>query len=490
MNTCYHKTNFTKIASRDFIKDNKSTHNLLIYTLYKVIEILSNDENHTKLKELFSRFNVNLGDSVIIETDNAKHEGILIPRYEYADVNHLVLKLKNGYNIGINLGKIKNIKKSLDKLDQIIIDPNVNFIEGDKSRDYADSQLSNLSLLSTGGTISSKIDYRTGGVMPALTAKELNDSIPELKKIANIDPEVVLSEYSENIRPEHWTLMTKRIADNVLSGKYDGIIISHGTDTMHYTAAALSFALQNLPIPVVLVGAQRSSDRPSSDASTNLIGACTFASKSKFAGVFVAMHHTLSDEVIACHVGTRVRKNHTSRRDAFHSIDISPFALVRKDQIELCEQFTDLKFNERCTNLENFIVRSNFDDNVMLLKFYPGFDCNIIDYCVQKGSRAIVFEGTGLGHINKECFEQIQTAVKNGIFVFMTSQCIWGKTSLTVYDTGRDLLEIGVIPLSNTTSETALVKAMWCLGNFEDKEVAKIMTSNIANEFTNRIITA
>ena len=324
--------------------------------------------------------------------------------------------------------------------------------------------------------------------MPALTAKELNDSIPELKEIANIDPEVVLSEYSENVRPEHWTLMAKRIEENVLSGKYDGIILSHGTDTMHYTAAALSFALQNLPIPVVLVGAQRSSDRPSSDASTNLIGACTFAIKSKISGVFVAMHHTISDDVIACHVGTRVRKNHTSRRDAFHSIDISPFALVNKNQIEICEQYADLKFKERSKNLENFSVRPNFEDKIMLLKFYPGFDCKIIDYCVQKGNRAIIFEGTGLGHINKECFHQIRTAIKNGIFVFMTSQCIWGKTSLTVYDTGRDLLEIGVVPLSNTTSETALVKAMWCLGNFEDKDVIKIMTNNIANEFTNRII--
>ena len=447
------------------------------------------DENHGKLKELFRKFNVKLGDSVMIETNNAKHMGILIPRYEYADVNHLVLKLKNGYNIGINLEKIKSIKKTPEELDPTKSVIHNNRTERDNAGDYQDSQLSNLSLLSTGGTISSKIDYRTGGVMPALTARELNDSIPELKKIANIDPEVVLSEYSENIRPDHWKLMAKKIANNVLSGKYDGIILSHGTDTMHYTSAALSFALENLPIPVVLVGAQRSSDRPSSDASTNLIAACTFATRSKFSGVFVAMHHTISDDVIACHIGTRVRKNHTSRRDAFHSIDISPFSLVKKDQIEMCPQYADLKFHERNKNLENLIVRSNFDDKVMLLKFYPGFDCDIIDYCVEKGNRAIILEGTGLGHINKECFQQIKNAVKNGIFVFMTSQCIWGRTSLTVYDTGRDLLEIGVIPLSNSTSETALVKAMWCLGNFQDKDILKVMTTNIANEFTNRIIT-
>jgi glutamyl-tRNA(Gln) amidotransferase subunit D len=455
---------------------------------------LTTDGNHIKLEELFKKSNVKLGDSVMIETNNATHVGILIPRYEYADANHLVLKLKSGYNIGIKIGKIKSIKKITEKLD-----PNMKpdtyykykdyFFHKNSDQNFSQSQLPNLSLLSTGGTISSKIDYRTGGVMAALTAKELNDSIPELTRIANIDPEVVLSEYSENIKPEHWSLIASKVANNILSGKYDGIIVSHGTDTMHYTSAALSFALQNLPIPVVLVGAQRSSDRPSSDASLNLIGACTFATRSKFSGVFVAMHYSISDEAIACHIGTRVRKNHTSRRDAFHSIDVYPFSLVKKDQIEISRQYTDLKFQERNKNLESMVVRPNFENKVSLLKFYPGFDCRMIDYCVDLGHRAIILEGTGLGHINKECFSQIKNAVNKGIIIFMTSQCIWGRTALTVYDTGRDLLNLGVIPLSNMTSETALVKAMWCFGNFtEENEVIKTMTSNIANEFTNRII--
>ncbi|HEX5573098.1 MAG TPA: Glu-tRNA(Gln) amidotransferase subunit GatD, partial [Nitrososphaeraceae archaeon] len=291
---------------------------------------MTSDRNHNKMEEWFKKSNVRLGDSVVIETKNATHVGILIPRYEYADVNHLVLKLKNGYNIGINLEKIKSIKKIPEKLDPSYMSDTDhkykdNLSDRDNVQDSPDSpdpHLPHLSLLSTGGTISSKIDYRTGGVMAALSAKELNDSIPEIKKIANIDPEVVLSEYSENIKPEHWTLIARKVADNILSGKYDGIIVSHGTDTMHYTSAALSFALQNLPVPIVLVGAQRSSDRPSSDASLNLIGACTFAARSRFSGVFVAMHHSISDDVIACHIGTRVRKNHTSRRDAFHSIDV------------------------------------------------------------------------------------------------------------------------------------------------------------------------
>ncbi len=449
--------------------------------------------HHNKLEELFNKSDVKLGDSVIVETNNATHIGILIPRYEYADDNHLVLKLKNGYNIGINLGKIKSIKKMIEKSDatnKSNIDYNYrdNFSYENMDQNLSQGQLPNLSLLSTGGTISSKIDYRTGGVMAALTAKELNDSIPELMKIANIDPEVILTEYSENIKPEHWSIIAKKIANNILSTKYEGIIVSHGTDTMHYTSAALSFALQNLPIPVVLVGAQRSSDRPSSDASLNLIGACTFAAKSKFSGVFVAMHYSISDDVIACHIGSRVRKNHTSRRDAFHSIDVYPFSLIKKDQIKIPNQYTDLIFQERNKNFEDMIVRPNFENKVSLLKFYPGFDCRMFDYCIKLGHKAIILEGTGLGHINKECFSQIKNAIDNGILIFMTSQCIWGRTALTVYDTGRDLLKLGVIPLSNTTSETALVKAMWCLGNFnEEKDVIKTMTTNIANEFTNRI---
>ncbi len=451
------------------------------------------DRNHTKLEELFKKSNVKLGDSVIVETNNEMHVGILIPRYEYADFNHLVLKLKSGYNIGINLGKIKSIKKITEKLDptnkpDIDYKYKDNFSHRNTDKNFSQTKLPNLSLLSTGGTISSKIDYRTGGVMAARTAKELNDSIPELMEIANIDPEVVLSEYSENIKPEHWSLIARKVANNILSGKYDGIIVSHGTDTMHYTSAALSFALQNLPIPVILVGAQRSSDRPSSDASLNLIGACTFATRSKFSGVFVAMHYSISDDVVACHIGTRVRKNHTSRRDAFDSIDVYPFSLIKKDQIEIPKQYADLKFQERNNNLDSMIVRPNFEDKVSLLKFYPGFDCRMIDYCIELGHKAIVLEGTGLGHVNKECFSQIKNATNKGILVFMTSQCIWGRTALTVYDTGRDLLNLGVIPLSNATSETALVKAMWCLGNFkEEKEVIEIMTTNIANEFTNRI---
>jgi glutamyl-tRNA(Gln) amidotransferase subunit D len=266
---------------------------------------------------------------------------------------------------------------------------------------------------------------------------------------------------------------------------YRGIIVSHGTDTMHYTASALSFALQNLPIPVVIVGAQRSSDRPSSDAALNLISATIFATKSEFSGVFVAMHASSSDETIACHVGTRVRKNHTSRRDAFESIDITPVAMIKGDKIEIQTEQSEIKLQKRNGDSSSFLVKPDFNSKVILLKYHPGFDPYLITYAVMSGYKAIIVEGTGLGHISRECFPQIQNAVKSGVMIFMTSQCIWGRTKMTVYDTGRDLLDMGVIPLSNMTSETATVKAMWVLANYKDIESAKkMMQENIANEIS------
>ena len=266
--------------------------------------------------ELLSEGEVSIGDTINVQTNDCQFTGILMPRYELADKNHVVIKLKSGYNIGIKTSSIQSITKIMQESDQ-------NISVGTIKKEYLKEKLKEIetlpkiALISTGGTIASKVDYRTGGVSAALSASELYASVPELGKYASIDPEVLLNEYSENLKPEHWTMIANKIAEKVKSNMYCGIIVSHGTDTMHYTASALSFALQNLPIPVVIVGAQRSSDRPSSDAALNLISATIFVTKSELSGVFVTMHASPSDDTIACHVGTRVRKNHTSRRDAF-----------------------------------------------------------------------------------------------------------------------------------------------------------------------------
>jgi glutamyl-tRNA(Gln) amidotransferase subunit D len=428
--------------------------------------------------KLLSNHNISIGDSVKIDTEDGEIIGLLMPRYESASEEYIVIKLKSGYNTGIHVEKINSITKLLDK-DQTSASVRSPVIT-------AKQNLPKIALISTGGTIASKIDYRTGGVHAALSADELYASVPELADHASIDPEVLMSEYSENLRPEHWTLIAEKVAEKIKTGKYRGIVISHGTDTMHYTAAALSFALQNLPVPVVLVGAQRSSDRPSSDAALNLLGATIFATRSEYAGVFVAMHAGTSDDTIACHVGTRVRKNHTSRRDAFESIDITPVAFVRNNEIEMQQKHQNLLVRRFTANVVK--INTRFEDRVMLLKYYPGFDPALIEHAINSGYRAIVLEGTGLGHVGKECFPALKKAVGAGLMVCMTSQCIWGRVRMTVYDTGRDLLDIGVISLSDMISETATVKAMWTLANSEDVEAAKkIMQENLANEISDII---
>lgn len=426
--------------------------------------------------ELLSGNQLSVGDRVMIETDDGEISGVIMPRYESASDEYLAIKLKSGYNTGVRIGKIKSISL-LPAMDTDSIAATVTIKEN--------KDLPHVALISTGGTIASKIDYRTGGVRAALSASELYSSVPELARIAWVDPEVVLSEYSENLKPSHWTIIARKVAEKISTGNYKGVVISHGTDTMHYTATALSFALQDLPIPVVLVGAQRSSDRPSSDAALNLVGATVFAAQSDFAGVFVAMHAGTSDDSVAIHVGTRVRKNHTSRRDAFESIDSTPIALVKDGQVEVQSSQFKLAMRGGKNNLK---LQPEFDQRVMLLKFHPGLDFKLVDYAVSSGYRAIVIEGTGLGHVNKDCFPSLRKAVGAGVMICMTSQCIWGRVRMTVYDTGRDLLEIGVIPLSDMISETAAVKAMWILAGAKDAESAKRqMQENLANEISDAI---
>ncbi len=426
---------------------------------------------------LLSRHHLSIGDSVEVVTVDGKLSGIIMPRYEAASDEFIVIKLKSGYNVGIKIPKIRSIRK----LPQKEAAPDVKAGSNPENK-----SLPKLALISTGGTIASKVDYRTGGVHAALSASELYDSVPELATYARIEPEVLLSEYSENLNPRHWTMIAQKVAEKVRTGAFRGIVISHGTDTMHYTAAALSFALQGLPVPVVLVGAQRSSDRPSSDAALNLLGATIFAARSEVSGVFVAMHAGTSDDAVAIHVGTRVRKNHTSRRDAFESIDVTPIAIMKDGKIEMQKE-NGIKLTPR-NSANELKPRPHFDPSVALLKYHPGFDPRFVDYAVSAGYKAIILEGTGLGHVSRECFPALKKAIKTGLMVCMTSQCIWGRVGMTVYDTGRDLLEIGVVPLSDMISETATVKAMWALANTKSIGSAKeMMKANVANEMSSAL---
>lgn len=415
-----------------------------------------------------------VGDMIRVTRKSEVYEGILIPRSEYGDETHIVLKLKNGYNIGIEIAADTRIEKIGKGTKPTFTAP---------PQPEENPQLPRVTIISTGGTIASRVDYRTGGVRPALTASDLYSVVPELASIARIDAQILFSLFSENITSQHWKELAKAVAHEVTEG-VDGVVIAHGTDTMGYTAAALSFALQNLPFPVVIVGSQRSADRPSSDAATNLIGAVSAAAKGSFAEVTVAMHETTSDDSIVFHRGTKVRKCHTSRRDAFKSVNATPIARLKNRELTMLTQ----NYRRRGAS-GGFVLRPEFNDKVALVKFYPGMDPTVIDWFVNKDYRGIILEGSGLGHISMKSFEVVRKAVVKNVVVAMTSQCIWGRVNMNVYDGGRDLLAQGVIPLEDMLPETALVKLMWVLGQTKDAEKAKrLLKTDVAKEISRRTV--
>ncbi|UCD96984.1 MAG: Glu-tRNA(Gln) amidotransferase subunit GatD, partial [Candidatus Bathyarchaeota archaeon] len=311
-----------------------------------------------KAIKLLMAAGVEIGDTIQVSKNTHTYEGILIPRSEIYDDRHIVIKMRSGYNIGISI----NEKTTITKVGK---GQKPTFSRSASAREKRD--LPKVAVLSTGGTIASRVDYQTGGVRPALSADELYSIVPELSEIADISTEVVFSLLSEDIKPTHWTTITEKIARHVEEG-VEGIIVPHGTDTMGYTAAALSFTLRNLPIPVILVGSQRSSDRPSSDAPSNLVGAVSAAAHAPFAEVAVAMHESVDDDGVIFHRGTKVRKCHTSRRDAFASVNADPIARFKNGNITmLTKQYS--KRDKR----NQLITKTKFSEDVALLKFHPGF---------------------------------------------------------------------------------------------------------------------
>ncbi len=429
---------------------------------------------HGEILRRLKNANAEIGSIIRITTKSGEvFEGTLFPRSEYTDPSHIVLKLKNGYNIGIHYDKA-------EKIEVIGEGPKPHFTK--PSSPPKRPGLPRVAIISTGGTIASRVDYRTGAVQPALTAADLASVVPELASIAEVEAHILFSELSENVTPSQWRTLAEDAAKRIEEG-VDGVVVSQGTDTMHYTSAALSFALQELPVPVMLVGAQRSSDRPSSDAASNLTGAVALASRADLGAVGVAMHQDMSDRYIVAHKGTRVRKCHTSRRDAFKSIGSSPLARYEL-QTGQVERFEDAP---RRGVRRNLIVKSHFDNHAYLLKFHPGFNPDMISAAVSTGARGLVLEGTGLGHVSKYCYDAVKKALKEDVPVFMTSQTIWGRVDMKVYVTGRDLLNIGVTPLEDMISETALVKLMWVLGQTRSSEkIRDLMLQPLAGEITQR----
>lgn len=405
-------------------------------------------------------------------TSSLTYTGVIMPRYEGSGDFRIVLKLSNGYNVGIEVDEIHSIERLSAEPAAQAVAPAARLEEHETA-----DELPKILLLSTGGTIASRIDYRTGAVTPTVSAEELNASVPELADIASIETEVLLSEYSENLQPDHWEVIARRL-DELSGSRYSGVILAHGTDTMQYTASFLSFALSGYPIPVAMVGSQRSSDRPSSDAALNLIGAARFLVERRMRGIFVVMHHDKSDGAVACHLGTRVRKMHTSRRGAFQTVGDDPAFLVSSGGIQRNMRgdfFTSSEYRPRLA----------VDSRVALVKYHPGYGPKALDYLVESGVQAIILEGTGLGHVGKTLYGAIGRARRQGVFLGMASQCVAGRVRMTVYESGRDLMNLGVVPLGDMLAETALVKAMWALGNSgDDAEFERLMLSRVASERT------
>jgi len=418
---------------------------------------------------------VKVGDELELNRGDVVFRGYLMARYEYGEPEIVVIKLKNGYNLGVRVDEKTRIIKLFESSP-----PTFNPPPPPQPR----PTLPSVTILSTGGTIASRIDYRTGAVKPALTASDLISIVPEIAEVANVSAEIFMQKYSENLVPEDWSRIAERI-DRLIRDGVEGVVVAHGTDTMGYTAAALSFALLNPPIPIVLVGSQRSSDRPSSDAATNLIAAVEVAGKAPFAEVVVCMHGWHSDEEIHIHRGVRVVKLHTSSRGAFQSINAQPIAVRTNEGLKLLTT----EYHHRNTN--DYEFKPNFDERAMLVKFHPGLKPDAVEVLVEKlGLRGIIFEGTGLGHVASSFIPLIKELTESGVFVGMTSQCRYGRVNMNVYDNGRDLMRAGATPLDNMLSETALVKLMWVLGDLGEKanleDVRMMMRKNFCGEIGGR----
>jgi glutamyl-tRNA(Gln) amidotransferase subunit D len=405
---------------------------------------------------------VAVGDAVRVESSQFQGEGRIMPHHAFSAPDILILKLASGYNVGLRLDPKAKLTKTEAVTKPPTVAPTMPAARGKPK----------VAILGTGGTIASFVDYRTGAVHPAATAKELAFATPEIFEHADVEADVVFQKFSEDLDAADWQVLAERVVASFGKGAR-GVVIPHGTDTLSFTAAALAFMLRDLPGPVVLVGAQRSSDRPSSDAAANLTAAVRLAGHADLGEVVVCMHEGTSDDRIAIHRGVRVRKNHTSRRDAFQSLNAVPLGHIDAKGIHL-----EAPHRARAAKGPRHL--KGWQPDVGFIHSYPGLDAKAIESNMRKG---LVVAGTGLGHVPRACLEAVGKAIAKGGVVAMTSQCLWGRTNLNVYSTGRDLLLRGVLDMGDVLPEVAFVKLQHALGIAKSaEEVRKIMTSDQVGE--------
>ncbi|MCI0503949.1 Glu-tRNA(Gln) amidotransferase subunit GatD [Candidatus Micrarchaeota archaeon] len=427
-----------------------------------------------RLLEEFRKNSIETGDRIRVVSAGAEYSGFLMPRPAGGDDDTIVLKLDNGYNTGLKAESVELIAKAPKK------PPAPANEAGPVAR-------GGIAILGCGGTIASKIEYRTGAVYPSITPRELRMAFPTLKKW-DIHSRQIFSLFSEDMGAKHWRMLADAIEDEIKDGS-EGVVVMHGTDTMTYTSAAISYMLQNLPVPIVLVGSQRSSDRPSSENEMNMLNS-VYSATQDLGEVAVCMHASTSDDYCHLHRGTRVRKMHTSRRDAFHSINAHPLAAVdyRSKRFERLSEWVPRRKG-------GLVAKKELNDNVAMVYIHPNIRPDLFarldDY------DGIVLVGTGLGHTPANAFEDktvkgvvrpIRELVSSGIPVAMASQCISGRICMRVYSSGRLLMEAGVIgDGADWTPEAAYAKMCWARGQAKDvKEIGRLMMENVAGEITAR----
>lgn len=420
------------------------------------------------VQDLLDAADADVGDEVEVEpAEGRSHRGVVMPHHSNSDPEVLTLKLDNGYNVGLALTEDATLER-LGAPEQA---------ETGTRETPEDPGLPTVAILGTGGTIASYVDYRTGAVHPATSPEELAFADPDLFDVANVEAEVLFQAFSEDLTPGHWVEIAEAAADALEAGAR-GVVVPHGTDTMGYTGAALSFLLSDLPGPVVLVGAQRSSDRPSTDAELNLRSAVRVAAEADLGEVVAVMHAETGDTDCHVHRATRVRKMHTSRRDAFQSVNAAPIGTADADGVTLSKRAEPAKEGPP-------EVDDRLEPDVAFVHSVPGLGPHRIPGPDE--AQGIVLAGTGLGHVPHDAFPALEEHLEAGQPVVMASQCLHGRTNLNVYSTGRDLLDLGVVPAGDTLPETAYVKLMVALGRGMDRdEVAAFFEDDLAGERSDR----
>ncbi len=413
--------------------------------------------------------------------DGQRWRGTLVPSHELSGPRIAQIKLDNGYNVGVRVGPT-------DELTILPEEPASGNENGEGMRAPITLETGNVegrpwvALLSTGGTIASRVDYRTGGVRPVQDKAGILAFYPDLERGGPVRIVPVFDRLSEDIAPDDWLVLAEHVARSFSEGAR-GVVVAHGTDTLAFTAAALSFLLEDLPGPVVVVGAQRSPDRPSSDGFTNLTTAVRIAREAEIGEVVVVMHDGLSDDRFAIHRGTRVRKMHSSRRDAFESRNVPPIGIVEGDALRWTAPV-----RAPVTGPVRFQPKLGRDGG--LLWFYPGITPGQAEGFAGR-LRGVVLAGTGLGHVSSVHLPWIRAAIARGVVVVMTTQCLAGAVDPYVYSTGRELLRAGVVYAEDMLPETAYVKLLWALGRSDDpKEVERLVLLERAGEFSSRRVTA